>query len=726
MRNVAILLVLLLFMFQPAVGLAGLVPIPPGTLLPTDPDGDGKYEDLNANGRKDFADVTLFFNQMTWIAEHEPLAAFDFNGNGRIDFADVVALFNDLTATPTPTPTTGGILISQTVSPSMQEQIVRGGGVNVTIPGGALNETALVKVQSVASPPSPPAGTSNLTVYDITVGAQVRFDPALVIEIPFSPSMIPPGSSAEDVIRGVRWDGTAGSWRDVACAVDETRRVVVLESDHLCVEGFTVQLRAPPITEVEKEHFVVHFNSADDATIASSWAGAFTTARQMASAVATELEDAYNNYNVSYELKPPVPSRFSLDGKIHVYIGDYDNSEWGWFTKNIHIARTPFLPQPTGDENRAALYRELRHELFHAEENAWCSVDTMHVNRWWTEAWAEHASTYMYTGTPGTEYPLDAAFCKKPLTTVDGYHEYQTAHFVEKLRSLMSVSPGADPRFSSTNRLWTLTAAHGGSYDALDGVITAESVTSLADVYKEWIIAEIWGDHGGDKNWVVDKGLLDGSVEMMDLDTHHLELSVTVPAEGTCSVRGIRVTPPANDFRIVALSISEPFPTGVNAFFEELGAPMYERDGQFLHLTRVDSVMDEHLIYVVLTNTDDTPRHVTVSVDNPTLTANPGEPTVYSGIECPVQLVAENLPNGLHEFTFHTGSISSSSPFGFGAERAQFLEVPIVDNKAETVLYINTDGSPSDDQYVRVVVCAPGLTGDTFAVTRINYHVREV
>ena len=51
---------------------------------------------MNGNKRKDFADVVLFFNQMTWIAANEPVTAFDYNGNGRIDFADVVWLFNNL------------------------------------------------------------------------------------------------------------------------------------------------------------------------------------------------------------------------------------------------------------------------------------------------------------------------------------------------------------------------------------------------------------------------------------------------------------------------------------------------------------------------------------------------------------------------------------------------------------------------------------------------------
>jgi len=51
---------------------------------------------LNANGRLDFADVVLYFNQMTWITANEPIPAFDLNGNGRIDFADIVALFNEI------------------------------------------------------------------------------------------------------------------------------------------------------------------------------------------------------------------------------------------------------------------------------------------------------------------------------------------------------------------------------------------------------------------------------------------------------------------------------------------------------------------------------------------------------------------------------------------------------------------------------------------------------
>jgi PKD repeat protein len=74
----------------------GVGQVPGGASVPRDLNTDGKYEDVNGNGRRDFADVTLYFNQMTWIATNEPLSSFDYNGNGRIDFADVTWLFDHL------------------------------------------------------------------------------------------------------------------------------------------------------------------------------------------------------------------------------------------------------------------------------------------------------------------------------------------------------------------------------------------------------------------------------------------------------------------------------------------------------------------------------------------------------------------------------------------------------------------------------------------------------
>jgi PKD repeat protein len=74
----------------------GVAPVPPSTSPPRDLNGDGLYEDVNGNGRPDFADVTLLYSAISWCAANEPISAFDFNGNGRIDFSDVVTLYGRL------------------------------------------------------------------------------------------------------------------------------------------------------------------------------------------------------------------------------------------------------------------------------------------------------------------------------------------------------------------------------------------------------------------------------------------------------------------------------------------------------------------------------------------------------------------------------------------------------------------------------------------------------
>jgi len=72
------------------------VVLPGQTNPPTDPDGDGLYEDLNGNGVMDFDDVVQFFKYKVWLAANECTARFDFNGNGRIDFDDIVKLFHEI------------------------------------------------------------------------------------------------------------------------------------------------------------------------------------------------------------------------------------------------------------------------------------------------------------------------------------------------------------------------------------------------------------------------------------------------------------------------------------------------------------------------------------------------------------------------------------------------------------------------------------------------------
>jgi PKD repeat protein len=64
--------------------------------MPTDPNKDGLYDDLNGDGRVDFSDVILLFTDLQWIQANEPAQYFDFDGDHNVTFGDVIALFKKL------------------------------------------------------------------------------------------------------------------------------------------------------------------------------------------------------------------------------------------------------------------------------------------------------------------------------------------------------------------------------------------------------------------------------------------------------------------------------------------------------------------------------------------------------------------------------------------------------------------------------------------------------
>ena len=74
-----------------------IYPTLPGMSRPVrDLDGDKLAEDLNGNGRLDFADVIALFEHLGSLAIQDNLTYFDFNGDGQVGMADVRALFNIL------------------------------------------------------------------------------------------------------------------------------------------------------------------------------------------------------------------------------------------------------------------------------------------------------------------------------------------------------------------------------------------------------------------------------------------------------------------------------------------------------------------------------------------------------------------------------------------------------------------------------------------------------
>jgi hypothetical protein len=64
---------------------------------PTDPDGDGLYEDVDGDGSVSFTDVQALFVNADGQTVQSNVDAFDFSGDGSVSFTDVQALFAEVT-----------------------------------------------------------------------------------------------------------------------------------------------------------------------------------------------------------------------------------------------------------------------------------------------------------------------------------------------------------------------------------------------------------------------------------------------------------------------------------------------------------------------------------------------------------------------------------------------------------------------------------------------------
>lgn len=73
-----------------------LEPVGASDDVPTDPDGDGTFEDVNGDGNVTVSDVQAMFANRNSPAITDNADAFDFSGNGEVNIVDVQRLFVDI------------------------------------------------------------------------------------------------------------------------------------------------------------------------------------------------------------------------------------------------------------------------------------------------------------------------------------------------------------------------------------------------------------------------------------------------------------------------------------------------------------------------------------------------------------------------------------------------------------------------------------------------------
>ncbi|MEN6341314.1 MAG: nitroreductase [Methanospirillum sp.] len=71
---------------------AAMAPFAGQAAAPRDLDGDGRYEDVDGNGRREIGDAVILALSIDEIRAHRPIAAFDFDRDGRVGLRDALRL----------------------------------------------------------------------------------------------------------------------------------------------------------------------------------------------------------------------------------------------------------------------------------------------------------------------------------------------------------------------------------------------------------------------------------------------------------------------------------------------------------------------------------------------------------------------------------------------------------------------------------------------------------
>ncbi len=126
---------------------------------------------------------------------------------------------------------------SKTVRPSADSQTVRcNPRLQITIPGGLLKQEEQLSVAAVPEAKIPRDSVlsfQTLACWDVRLGELHQFDPPLEVELPYDPALLNPEAPVAEQIMAFRWDESRRRWVMLPVRVDEERRTVVAQANHL-------------------------------------------------------------------------------------------------------------------------------------------------------------------------------------------------------------------------------------------------------------------------------------------------------------------------------------------------------------------------------------------------------------------------------------------------------------------------------------------------------------
>jgi hypothetical protein len=495
--------------------------------------------------------------------------------------------------------TTGEVLISVPVQPSMAEQVVRvDGGPGVTIPGGLLTAPATVTLAKLeGAEPGLPKYQELHSAWSVVVGDLHEFARPLTLELPYDRSRLPAdaGVPPEVLLSPAYWDEVQREWVALPYTVDAARGVVRAQTRHLtpvAVRGVKgAATLGPPVTigdlEVRESgtmtlvfekagRFVFQFDRAEVEANTGPNAGWYVRDDPTMPPLGNfppYVKDGIRYFLMAAQAFGAAAPPFAQPSRQWVYFTTAESSSRGKLSGDITLR---YVREPN------ELKLEAAHEYFHSVQNQYFTFPGMSRRKWWIEATADYAGDVVAWGglgfMGGANY-RNPRYLERPLTWAspdisvrllmqaltdtfirDGLlkndphldHQYTTAFFIDYLVRNRGVSFGA---------LWAHVATQGADVRAaLDGYLNTTLRVSLAAVHRDF--ARHWAFSPQSPVRAVLKkdvhAVLESSLSRR-LEPTDGPVTITVPLEGEHTAKVVELTgsvgSPARALQVAAAAL---------------------------------------------------------------------------------------------------------------------------------------------------------------------------
>ena len=346
----------------------------------------------------------------------------------------------------------GTVIFDTIISQSTSDQWIEAPdiGIRLSIPSETIENENSLRLTEIKNQEFPFEHAEWGKMLDINLGEKTTLKSPVVIEFPLDMNQLPNDVVASN-IHVTHWREDVQSWEFWPKTVDFERGVVAVETDRLSPWAWFASLDDHSIAS-PKKYFTINF---DTDLNPSEYGYSKDNIEAFALQVGNDLDTAFEEYKALGFTMPDTPHNVTIfepnktitsikneylqTAASYMHTSDPHYAS-GWIGDDTIYFALKNQNQMNSVQSDDQVRHDAAHEFFHSVQNQYLNSFSMGQRKWFIEATADFAA-FQYVGNRSGRglATLNTRFFSDSLTTTDGAHEYQAAHFIDYLVQNMGV-----------------------------------------------------------------------------------------------------------------------------------------------------------------------------------------------------------------------------------------------------------------------------------------------